>query len=190
MIVGYVRVSTIQQNEDRQVDALNKFGVEKIFIDKMSGKDTIRPELQKMMDFVREGDTVVVHDFSRFSRSTKDLLNLVDQLKEKNVQFISLKENIDTTTSSGQFVLTVFAALNELERNNILERQQEGIAIAKKKGVKFGRKPANINESRFIELYTSWKKGNIKQRMIMEEFGISRSTYNRIVSKFINKGLI
>ena len=128
MLVGYARVSTVTQNEDHQMEALKKYGCEKIFLDKLSGKDTKRPELQKMMDFVREGDTVIVTEFSRFSRSTKDLLSLVEQLTEKNVEFKSLKENVDTTTSSGKLVLTIFAALSEFERSVILERQAEGIA--------------------------------------------------------------
>ena len=190
MLVGYARVSTVTQNEDRQMEALKKYGCEKIFLDKLSGKDTKRPELQKMMDFVREGDTVIVTEFSRFSRSTKDLLSLVEQLTEKNVEFKSLKENVDTTTSSGKLVLTIFAALSEFERSVILERQAEGIAIAKAKGKKLGRKKKVINDDKLVEMYNEWKDSYIYQKKIMKEFGISRTTLNKHLNRLAAEGMI
>lgn len=190
MLVGYARVSTVTQNEDRQMEALKKYGCEKIFLDKLSGKDTKRPELQKMMDFVREGDTVIVTEFSRFSRSTKDLLSLVEQLTEKNVEFKSLKENVDTTTSSGKLVLTIFAALSEFERSVILERQAEGIAIAKAKGKKLGRKKKVINDDKLVEMYNEWKDNYIYQKKIMKEFGISRTTLNKHLNRLAAEGMI
>lgn len=190
MLVGYARVSTVTQNEDRQMEALKKYGCEKIFLDKLSGKDTKRPELQKMMDFVREGDTVIVTEFSRFSRSTKDLLSLVEQLTEKNVEFKSLKENVDTTTSSGKLVLTIFAALSEFERSVILERQAEGIAIAKAKGKKLGRKKKVINDDKLVEMYNEWKDNYIYQKKIMKEFGISRTTLNKHLNRLAAEGRI
>lgn len=110
---------------------MERLGVKKIYTDKVSGKNTERPELHKMMDFVREGDSVSVESISRFARNTKDLLDLTAALEAKKVQFISKKENIDTSTSAGKFMLAVFGALAQLERENILERQAEGIAIAK-----------------------------------------------------------
>ena len=190
MLVGYARVSTVTQNEDRQMEALKKYGCEKIFLDKLSGKDTKRPELQKMMDFVREGDTVIVTEFSRFSRSTKDLLSLVEQLTEKNVEFKSLKENVDTTTSSGKLVLTIFAALSEFERSVILERQAEGIAIAKAKGKKLGRKKKVINDDKLVEMYNEWKDNYIYQKKIMKEVGISRTTLNKHLNRLAAEGRI
>ncbi len=190
MLVGYARVSTVTQNEDRQMEALKKYGCEKIFLDKLSGKDTKRPELQKMMDFVREGDTVIVTEFSRFSRSTKDLLSLVEQLTEKNVEFKSLKENVDTTTSSGKLVLTIFAALSEFERSVILERQAEGIAIAKAKGKKLGRKKKVINDDKLVEMYNEWKDNYIYQKKIMKELGISRTTLNKHLNRLAAEGRI
>ena len=113
---------------------MKKLDVEKIFIDKISGKNMERPMLKEMMDFVRSGDIVVVESISRFARNTRDLLELVDQLVVKGVQFVSMKEKIDTSTPSGKFMLTVFGAVAQLERDYILQRQKEGIAIAKANG--------------------------------------------------------
>jgi DNA invertase Pin-like site-specific DNA recombinase len=141
MKIGYVRVSTEEQNTTRQELLMETLGAEKVYMDKMSGKSTERPQLKEMMAFVRTGDTVVVESISRFARNTKDLLDLVEQLSKKQVEFVSKKESIDTTTPAGKFMLTVFAAVSELERDYILQRQSEGIAIAKAKGVYRGRKP-------------------------------------------------
>lgn len=133
MKIGYIRVSTQEQNTVRQEDLMERLGVELVYMDKLSGKARDRPALQTMMDFVRAGDTVVVESISRFARNTRDLLELIEQLREKGVEFQSQKEAIDTTTPSGKFMLTVFGAVAELEREYILQRQQEGIAIAKAK---------------------------------------------------------
>ena len=141
MKIGYIRISTTDQNTARQEVLMKELNVEQVFIDRMSGKNTDRPELKKMMGFVREGDTVIVESISRFARNTKDLLDLVEQLTTKRVEFISKKEAIDTTTPTGKFMLTVFGAVAELEREYILQRQREGIAIAKQNGVYKGRKP-------------------------------------------------
>lgn len=123
MKIGYVRVSTQEQNTMRQEVLMDVLGVDKIYIDRASGKDTQRPELQKMMDYVRHGDTVVVESVSRFARNTRDLLLLVEQLTAKGVEFVSQKESIDTTTPTGKFMLTIFGAVAELERDYILQRQ-------------------------------------------------------------------
>lgn len=131
MRVGYIRVSTKEQNTARQDTIMEDMKVERIYTDRVSGKSADRPELRKMMDFVREGDTVTVESISRFARNTKDLLELVSALEGKKVEFISQKESIDTSTPSGKFMLTVFGAIAELERAYILDRQAEGIAIAK-----------------------------------------------------------
>ena len=134
MKIGYIRVSTEEQNTARQEVLLRELGVDEVFIDKASGKNADRPELTPMMNYVRRGDTVIVESISRFARNTRDLLDLVEQLTEKQVEFVSRKEAIDTTTPTGKFMLTVFAAVAELEREYILQRQREGIAIAKTKG--------------------------------------------------------
>ncbi len=116
MKIGYIRVSTAEQNIDRQVEMLKEQGVEKVFINKMSGKDTKRSALQEMLTFMRENDTVIVESISRLARNTRDLLSLVDRFKECSVAFVSLKKNIDTTTPTGQFVLVIFATIADLER--------------------------------------------------------------------------
>jgi len=132
MKIGYVRVSTLEQNTLRQEVLLGELGVDELFIDRASGKNTDRPELQKMLGYVRKGDTVIVESISRFARNTRDLLDLMEQLASKEVGFISKKEAIDTATPTGKFMLTVFGAVAELEREYILQRQREGIAIAKR----------------------------------------------------------
>lgn len=134
MRVGYVRVSTAEQNPARQVELMKSLDVEKVFLDKISGKNTDRPQFNEMLSFLRDGDTLYVESFSRLSRSTKDLLNTVGVLSARGVQLVSDKEKVDTNTPQGRFMLTVFAALSELERENILERQREGIEIAKAEG--------------------------------------------------------
>lgn len=131
MKIGYIRVSTQDQNTIRQEVLMKQLGVDQVYIDKFSGKNRNRPELQTMLEFVRKGDVVIVESISRFARNTKDLLELVEQLTAKGVEFISQKEAIDTTTPTGKFMLTIFGAVAELEREYILQRQREGIAIAK-----------------------------------------------------------
>ena len=148
MRVGYIRVSTVEQHEDRQVkDLTENAKVSKVFMDKLSGKDTNRPQLNAMLDYVREGDTVVVSEYSRLARSTKDLLNIIDTLENKGVTVISMKEKLDTSTPDGEFMLTVLAGVATLERKLMLQRQREGIAIAKANGKYKGRqskqKPAD-----------------------------------------------
>ena len=140
MRVGYIRVSTVEQHEDRQVkDLTENAKVSKVFMDKLSGKDTNRPQLNAMLDYVREGDTLVVSEYSRLARSTKDLLNIIDTLENKGVTVISMKEKLDTSTPQGEFMLTVFACIATLERKLMLQRQREGIAIAKANGKYKGR---------------------------------------------------
>ena len=135
MKIGYIRISSADQNTARQEVLMQELGVEHVYIDRMSGKNTDRPELKRMMNYVRDGDTVIVESISRFARNTRDLLELIEQLNEKNVEFVSKKEAIDTSTPTGKFMLTIFGAVAELEREYILQRQREGIEIAKANGV-------------------------------------------------------
>lgn len=152
MKIGYIRVSTQEQNTMRQEVLMEQLGVDQIYIDKSSGKNANRPELKTMLEFVRKGDVVIVESISRFARNTKDLLELVEQLTAKGVEFISQKEAIDTSTPTGKFMLTIFGAVAELEREYILQRQREGIAIAKEQGKYTGRKPVeHPNFSRVVE---------------------------------------
>lgn len=179
MEIGYIRTSTIEQNEARQEVLMKELSVEQIFIDKMTGKTLDRPELQRMMSFVREGDTVVVESISRFARNTKDLLSLVEELTKKKVNFVSKKEAIDTNTPAGKFMLTVFAAISELEVSYLQQRQAEGIAIAKKNGVYKGRKP--ITHPDFEKVVKIWRKGEITAVEAMKRLGMKSSTfYNKV----------
>jgi DNA invertase Pin-like site-specific DNA recombinase len=137
--MAYVRCSTVEHNEARQLEALREHGVYKIFVEKASAKDTDRPMLQQLLDFTREGDTVYIKDFSRLARSTKDLLNLTEELDRRGIKLISLKESLDTSTATGRLMLTMIGAINAFERENLLERQREGVSIAKREGKYKGR---------------------------------------------------
>ena len=182
MIVGYVRVSTIEQNEDRQLVTMEKYNVEKVFSEKVSAKDTNREELNKMLDFIREGDTVVIHDFSRLARSTKDLLEIVELLNDKKVNLISSKENIDSSTPTGKLMLTMIGAINEFERANLLERQREGIAIAKEKGLYKGRKEIKIDN--FEEYYNRYKNREFNKTQLAKVLGVSRPTLDKLIKDY------
>lgn len=182
MKIGYIRVSTQEQNTMRQEVLMQELGVDEVYIDRLSGKNTDRPELKKMMDYVRKGDTVIVESISRFARNTRDLLVLIEKLTEKGVEFVSRKEAIDTTTPTEKFMLTVFGAVAELEREYILQRQREGIAIAKAQGKYTGRKP--IERSNFDAVEKLWRAGTISAAEAMRRLdfpGFSR------VSRFAKK---
>ncbi len=187
MKVGYVRVSTKEQNTARQEEIMKSLEVDKIYIDRMSGKNTDRPALLEMLKFVREGDTVVVESISRFARNTKDLLELTEELNSKHVQFISQKEKIDTDTPAGKFMLTIFGAVAELEREYIRQRQREGIEIAKENGKYKGRPEKQLDN--FPAVYVQWKKREITAKSASEQLGISRSTFYRKVSEHEEKSV-
>ena len=179
MNLAYVRVSTVEQNEERQIEALKKFNIEKWFTEKVSGKNMNRPKLQEMLDFCREGDTIYIHDFSRLARSTKDLLDIVERLKEKDVHLVSNKENIDSSTPQGKLMLTMIAAIYEFERENMLERQREGIAIAKREGKFKGRKPLELDDfDKYYELYVSRQ---ITKSEMARKLNISRPTLDKMI---------
>lgn len=179
MNLAYVRVSTVEQNEERQIEALKKFNIEKWFTEKVSGKNMDRPKLQEMLDFCREGDTIYIHDFSRLARSTKDLLDIVESLKEKGVHLVSNKENIDSSTPQGKLMLTMIAAIYEFERENMLERQREGIAIAKREGKFKGRRPLELDDfDKYYELYVSRQ---ITKSEMARKLNISRPTLDKMI---------
>lgn len=184
MKVGYVRVSTEEQNTIRQENLMRELGVEKVYIEKASGKNADRPQLKAMMEFVREGDVVIVESISRFARSTRDLLTLVEQLTDKKVGFVSQKEAIDTETPQGKFMLTVFGAMAELEREQTLQRQKEGIAAAKAEGKYKGRKPIELDEQKFVEVYSKWRKNEITAAHAIKTLGVSRNTFYRRVWEY------
>lgn len=177
MNVAYVRVSTVEQNEDRQIAALRGYGIDRWFVEKTSGKDTNRVEFRSMLDFVREGDCVFVEDFSRLTRNLKDLLETIERLDEKGVKFVSVKEQLDTSTNSGKLILQLIGAINEFERRNILERQREGIECAKQRGVYKGRKPLELN----FEVLELIKLKKISVAEAGRKCGCSRATiYNHL----------
>ena len=181
MKIGYVRVSTEEQNTARQEIMLRELGVDELFVDRARGKNADRPELNRMMNFVRRGDTVIVESISRFARNTRDLLDLVERLTEKQVEFVSRKEAIDTTTPTGKFMLTVFAAVAELEREYVLQRQREGIAIAKKQGKYRGRPPKAYPD--FERIAARWQKGEITAVQAMKQLGMSKTRFYERVKR-------
>lgn len=181
MKIGYIRVSTQEQNTMRQEVLMRSLGVDEVYVDHMSGKNVNRPELQKMMEYVRKGDIVIVESISRFARNTRDLLELVEQLTAKGVEFVSRKEAIDTTTPTGKFMLTVFGAVAELEREYILQRQREGIAIAKAQGKYGGRKPIQVPE--FEQVTSKWKSGTITAAEAMRTLHMTKTTFYRRVKQ-------
>ena len=186
MNVAYVRVSTVEQNEARQLEALEKYNIEKWFKEKVSGKNASdRPELQTMLDFVREGDTLYIHDFSRLARSTKDLLDIVELLNSKGVHLVSNKENLDTSTPQGKLMFTMFAAFYEFERTNMLERQAEGIAIAKREGKYKGRKPVEIESAKFEAEYERYLKREINKVQLAKALKVSRPTLDKMIREYV-----
>ena len=183
MNVAYIRVSTVEQNEARQVEGLEKYGIEKYYIEKVSGKNTNRPKLKEMLDYVREGDTVYIHEFSRLARSTKDLLEIVEYLNEKGVYLVSNKENLDTSTPTGKLMLTMIGAIAEFERQQLLERQREGIAIAKREGKYKGGQVKKIDEEEFSKYYSQYKLRKINKKTLAEKLGISRPTLDKLLKE-------
>ncbi len=184
--IAYVRVSSVDQNEARQIDALQKYNIDKWFTEKRSGKNIEdREQLKSMLEWVREGDTVYVLDFSRLARSTKDLLNITEELEIKKVHLVSIKENLDTSTPTGKLMLTMIAGINEFERKNLLERQAEGIALAKRKGVYKGRKKIEVKD--FGKYYDAYMKREISKSEISRKLGVSRPTVDRLIREKVLK---
>ena len=179
MRVAYVRVSSTDQNLGRQLEALNNYDIEKLFSEKISGKNMNRPEFKSMMNYLREGDTLYIESLSRLSRDTLDTLSIVDELSKRGVIIISLKENLDTSTPSGRFMLTVYAGLVQLERENILERQREGIALAKASGKYKGRKQRDYDES----IIKQAKDKKISITDASKKLGCTRQTVYNLLNK-------
>lgn len=183
MKVAYIRVSTVEQNEARQLEAMKSHNIEKYFTEKVSAKDTNRPQLQAMLDYVREGDTVYIHDFSRLARSTKDLLEIIELLHNKGVHLVSNKESIDTSTPQGKLMVTMLGAIYEFERANLLERQREGIAIAKAKGKYKGGQVKQIDDKIFNKYYQQYQKREINKIQFSKALNISRPTLDKLLKE-------
>lgn len=186
MLLGYVRVSTEEQNEERQTRALLERGVdiENIYIDKKSGKNADREKLQELLSFCRRGDIIITESISRIARNTKDLLNIVDIINNKGAEFVSIKESIDTKTPTGKFMLTVFGAMATLEREYILDRQKEGILIAKENGVYTGKPKMQIDRDAFEKEVKEWRNGNITAVEAMKRLNLKPNTFYRRVKEW------
>lgn len=180
--IAYIRVSTVGQNEARQREALERYGIDKWFVEKASGKNMNRPKLQEMLDYIREDDTIYVEEFSRLGRSTADLLDTVQRIENAGAKFVSLKENFDTITPTGKLQMTMMAAIAEFERSMILERQREGIAIAKREGKYKGRKAVSVpNIGTYYDKYMRRKGTKVS---IAHELGISRTTLDKLFREY------
>lgn len=177
--IKYIRVSTKEQNTARQEADREQY--DRIYIEKASGKNTERPELKAMLEYVREGDTVVVDSYSRIARNTQDLLSIVERLQAKGVNFISQKEQIDTSSPSGRLMLTIFAGLAQFERECLLERQAEGIAIAVQEG-RMGRPSITVSKD-FAEIVKDWKEGKTTAVEAMKRAGMTKATFYRKVKE-------
>lgn len=178
MKIGYARVSTQDQNLDRQLDNLRSTGCERIFNEKMTGTRSDRPELKAMLMTLRAGDVLVIDSFSRLSRSTKDLLSLVEQLTGMGVHLVSLKENLDTTTATGKLMLTMLSALSQFERDLIAERTIDGLKAARARG-RCGGRPRSGSDKDRKQAYAMYKANVMTCKEIADKFGVSLSTMNR-----------
>ena len=179
MQVGYIRVSSLDQNPDRQIEDLKSRGIEKLFIDQVSGKNVDRPELQKMLAFVREGDSLYVHSLDRLARNLADLLNLVQDLTGRgvSVHFIGEKLNFDAgkdASPTSKLMLSMIGAFAEFERSMIRRRQSEGIALAKERGVYRGRQRSVTDEQ--IEMVRAQIAQGVPLSVAVRKVGISRAT--------------
>lgn len=178
MKIGYARVSTQDQNLDRQLDNLRAAGCERIFNEKMTGTKSDRPELKTMLMTLRSGDVLVIDSFSRLSRSTKDLLQLVEQLTAMGVHLVSLKENLDTTTATGKLMLTMLSALSQFERDLIAERTIDGLKAARARG-RCGGRPQSGSDKDRKQAYAMYHANVMSCKDIASKFGVSLSTLNR-----------
>jgi DNA invertase Pin-like site-specific DNA recombinase len=183
MKIGYARVSTQDQKLELQLDDLKSFGCEIIFKEKMSGKNKSRPQLEKMIDQLRNGDVVVVWKLDRLGRSLKDLIELVSSFREKGVEFVSLKDGIDTGTATGRFTFNIFASLAEFEREIIRERTMAGLEAARSRGRKGGR-PAGLSKEALAKAKSAkilYESGEKTVPEIANSLGVSRATCYRYI---------
>lgn len=183
MKVAYVRVSTDEQHEQRQMAALEKYGIERWYVEKVSGKNAKREQLQTMLDFVREDDVIYIHDLSRLARSLKDLLDILQVLDEKKVTLISNKESLDTSTATGRLMVNMIAAINQFELENLHERQREGIEEAKKRGAYKGRKKKTIPKDVWETNYRKYMSREMNKSQFAREIGVSRPTLDKLLKE-------
>ena len=182
MIIGYARVSTDDQNLDGQLDALKAAGAEKVFADKVTGTARSRPELDRLLDQLRQGDVITVTKYDRLARSLRDLLDIVDTIQAQGAGFRSLAEDIDTTTPAGRLVFHVFAALAEFERDLIRERTHAGLAAARARGRKGGRPPA-LSPDQVKAARRMYEQNEMTVAQIGAVLGVSRATIYRALNR-------
>ena len=175
--IGYARVSTLDQNLDRQTDMLRAYGVDKLYTEKMSGTRRDRPELTRLLERLEEGDTVIVESLSRLGRSTRDLIELVELFQQKGVQLVSLKESIDTSSSTGKLLFTIMSALAQFERDVIADRTREGLQAARARG-HFGGRP-KTDAKKLQQALKLYRSGQYTAREIKELTGVTKSTLYR-----------
>ena len=180
--IAYIRVSTQEQNTESQKEILKQCNIDKFFEEKVSGKNANRPKLLEMLDYVREGDIVFIKDFSRLARSTQDLLRIIEKFKNKNVKLVSIKEQLDTSTPSGKLMVTMLGAIYEFERENLLERQKDGIAQAKKEGKYKGRKKIKKPDN-WQEVYNDWLTRKITGKKACELLNLKPNTFYNFINE-------
>ena len=183
MNIAYVRISNINQNESGQLEGLKKYDIDNWFSEKVNAKDAFRPELKRMIEFARENDTIYIYSLDRIARNTKDLLDILEQLQAKGIHIVSSKENIDSNTATGKLMLTMIGVINTFERENMLERQREGIAIAKEKGVYKGRKVINYPSNWFV-VYSQYKTRELTGTKAMNILGLKRNTFYNLIRRY------
>lgn len=179
MIFGYARVSTEDQSLDAQIDALKEAGVERVFQEKRTGKSRQRPELERLLEQLREGDVIVVTKYDRLARSLRDLIDLVEAIREKGAGFRSLAEDIDTTTSAGRLIFHVFGSIAEFERERIVERTKEGLAAARKRG-RVGGRPRSLSAEAQEQIRRMRDEEHRSATELARMFKVSRATIYRI----------
>lgn len=190
MIVGYQRVSTLEQNTARQQAQLEEYGCERIYTDKMSGVIENRPELKNCLGFLREGDVLVVSELSRLARSTRQLNNIISDLDEKGIKFVSLKESIETKTASGRLLFNVLASIAEFERDIIKERQREGIKIAKEQHKFKGRQRKYDDMEHVLDVLKQVESKSITVTKAAEILKVTRATVYNLKKHFNSLGLL
>lgn len=182
MKIGYARVSTAEQNNDLQIDALQKEGCDRIFEEKASGAQRDRPELKSALEYARAGDTIVVWKLDRLARSLKQLIETVEDLEKRGIGFKSITESIDTSTSGGKLIFHIFASLAEFERNIIRERTKAGLESARARG-RTGGRPSKLSEEDIEVAKTLLKNPEITAKEVAKRMGVSFSTLYRIIPK-------
>lgn len=185
--IAYIRVSAVDQNEGRQVEMMKTHNIDKTFTEKASGKDIERPQLLAMLEYARQGDTIYIESFSRLARNTIDLLSLIETMGNKGIKVVSLKEGLDSDTSTGKLMLTMIGAIATFERENMLERQREGIALAKAEGKYKGRVAKELPEN-FKTLYDQYMNREITKSKLAELCEVSRPVLDRLLKEYVEEG--